>query len=183
MGTVTIMEPIRIRPDIEGIQCVQEGAMELGAWWEEGDIGRLWFVWGDKDVMATSTHLLILENIPDEIKSVMSVGDGGLWCWLIAAAHKTAIDEGDIPEYVADARIVTPADKFKERVKKGFIEIPDSDVVIVSNLGSWNYRHFEKHAKKRIIVYSLGSLMFLKARGYEVRGLETKFGLEFVAWR
>jgi len=185
MGTITVMEPIRIRPDIKGIQCVQEGAMELGAWWEEPNVNRLWFriPWEDKSVMATSTHLLILENIPDEIESVMSVGDGGLWCWLVAAAHKTAIDEGDIPEYVADTRIVSPANKFRERVKRGFIEIPDSDVVIVSNLGSWHYGWFERHAKKRIIVYSLGSLMFLKARGYEVKGLETKFGPEFVAWR
>lgn len=184
MDTVTIMEPIRIRPDIEGIRCVQEGAMELGAWWED-EIDCLWFrvPWEDKDVIATPTHYLILENIPDEIESVMSVGDGGLWCWLIAATHKIAIDEVSIPEYVADVRITTPANKFKERVKKGFLEVPDSDVVIVSNLGSWHYGWFEQYAKKRMIVYSLGSLMFLKARGYQVKELETRFGLEYVAWR
>lgn len=185
MDTITIMEPIKIRPAIKGIKCVQEGAMELGAWWEEPEVDRLWFriPWEDKDVMATSTHLLILENIPDEIKSIMSVGGGGLWCWLVAATHKTAIDEESIPEYVADTRIMMPASRFKEQLKKGFIEIPKSDVIIVSNLGSWNYRLFERYAKKRMIIYSLGSLMFLKARGYEVKELETKFGPEYVAWR
>jgi len=76
-----------------------------------------------------------------------------------------------------------PATRFKEQLKKGLIEIPESDVIIISNLGSWNYRWFEQYAKKRIIIYSLGSLMFLKARGYEVKEVETKFGPEFVAWR
>jgi len=179
------MEPIRIRPDIKGIRCVQEGAMELGAWWEEPEVGRLWFrvPWENRSVMASLTHLLILENIPDEIKSVMSVGDGGLWCWLIAAHTKVAIDEENIPEYVADTRIMMSVDKFKEKVKKRQFQIPVADVIIVSNLGRWNYRWFEYYTKKRIIIYSLGSLMFLKARGYEVKELETKLGPEYVAWR
>jgi len=157
--------------------------MELGAWWEDIGLGRLWFVWDDKDVMATPTHLFILENAPDEVSSIMSVGDGGLWCWLIGASQKVAIDETSIPEHVADTRITIPAWRFKERVKKGLLEIPDVDMVIVSNLGNWNYKWFEHHAKKRIIIYSLGSLMFLKARGYEVKELETVYGPEYVAWR
>ena len=168
--------------------------MELGAWWEEPEVDRLWFrvPWEDKDIMATPTHYLILENIPDEIESIMTVGDGGLWCWLIAAHHKTTVDEGNIPEYVADARIVVPPDifrrratqeEYKERVEKGFLGIPKSDVVIVFNLGRWNYRWFEQYAKKRMIIYSLGTLMFLKARGYQVKELETRFGPEYVAWR
>jgi len=181
------MEPIRIRPDIKGIRCIQEGAMELGAWWEEPEVDRLWFriPWEERSVMASPTHLLILENIPDPIKSIMSVGDGGLWCWLVAAAHKTAIDEEFIPEYVADTRITIPVDVFKRQLKSRpqAIHIPVADVIIVSNLGRWNYRWFEQYAKKRIIIYSLGSLMFLKARGYEVKELETKFGPEYMAWR
>ena len=157
--------------------------MELGAWWEEPDIDRLWFriPWEDKDVMATPTHLLILENIPDVIKSVMSVGDGGLWCWLIAAHTKIAIDEVNIPEYVADIRITIPANKFKERVKRGLIEIPESDVVIVSNLGSWNWRWFLPYTKKVMVIYSLGSLLFLRGLGYKVTEVETRFGSEYVA--
>lgn len=177
------VEPIRIRPNVKGVKCVQEGMMELGAWWKEPDINRLWFVWEDEDVMATSTHLLILENIPSDCSDMISVGDRGLWCWLAGIHDKIAIDDKEIPEYVADTRIVISPSKFKERAKKGYLEIPSVDLIIVSSLGLWNYRWFEEYAKKKVIVYSLGDLRFLKVRGYNVKKVRTKMGDEFVAWR
>lgn len=182
VGILESTKPIHVRPNVKGIKCIQEGAMELGIWWEEPSLNRLWYriPWEERDAIASPADLTIMENIPLFISSMISVGDLGLWCWLVAARLKIVVDDRTIPEYITDNRMMIPPHIFKQRIKNGTLDLPKVDVVILSNLGRWNQRWFEPFAKKMVIVYSLGNIDFLKQCGYQVKGFLSK---EYVAWK
>lgn len=158
--------------------------MELGIWWEEPSLNRLWYriPWEERDAMASPADLTILENIPSSISSMISVGDLGLWCWLVTARLKIVVDDRTIPEYITDNRMMIPSHIFKQRMKNGTLDLPKVDVVVLSDLGRWHYAWFEFLAKKVMIIYSLGDISFLRAKGYTVKEFSTPIG-EYVAWK